>query len=363
MWASSGIRGRLAIRPIRGAGGIDAYEQTGDVLDISTEEIHNAAKRNFLDLTPLLSAQNFPVSSLLPSAVAGYRQGAALRGLPLVLGEWQFYVNAPRLHQLGIAQPASWTFANMVDALAVAVAKGSAPDAVLVAGTGWGDSALWGAFVQGLGGALTAGGSLDLSGAVAATTRLVSIARRYGWHPDPDSNPTNLQWMNFYGHGFAQAAESALFAFLQPMRIYPGSVPRALQNLATTPFPLMPARDVVPAYAGSGLALSPDTKQPELAASALVWLYRPEQQGILASNGWPPVVLPIAEATWPALQNAFPPYWAKFDAASYTDIFAELTAGQPTNAYLLDQTVAAACETMYAGADVAKELGQLQQKL
>jgi len=362
-WGASGIRARLRIEQPPAPGSVEAYEQSGDILDISTGEINNAAKQNFLDLRPLLTAQDFPLSSLLPSAVAAYAQGSALRALPLVLGEWQFYVNAPRLAELGVAVPARWEWQDVVNALAVAVGRGSVPSSVLVAGTGWGDPNLWGAFVQGLGGRLTAGGTVDLSGAVAATTELVHLARGYGWHPDADSNPANLQWGDFYSSGFAKTAASALFAFLQPMRIYPGMVPGALQRLPTTPFPLLPARDVVPAYSGSGLALSPYTTSPQLAAEALTWLYQPEQQQILATNGWPPVVLQLAEQSWPTLQDHFPGYWAKFDAAGYTDVSYELTGGRPANSFDLGQTVEEACAAMYGGADVATELGKLQEQL
>jgi len=362
-WTSSGIAARLNIAGPSYARTFEGDERSGDLLDVTPPEIHNVAKRNFLDLTPLLAAQNFPLASLLPSAVADYQEGSGLRALPLILGEWQFYVNTPLLHHLGLAVPAQWTWMDMVDALAVAVGRGSAPSSVLVGGTGWGHYALWGAFVLGLGGSLASGGHLDLTGAVAATTHLVSAARRYGWHPDQASNPSNVQWWDFYGHGFGLTDADALFSFLQPARIYPGRIAPGVSTLATVPFPRLPAGPVVPAYKGSGLGLSPYARHPDLAVEALLWLYRPAQQRILAEQGWPPVVVKVAEQIWPGLEGTLPDFWAKFDSAGYTDIFNLLTGGRPTNEFEVDLAVGAACQAMYVGADVAGELADLQQKL
>lgn len=363
-WATPGVRARLSVRPLaRGAGTVGAYEATGDILDVTPGELRNMAARNFVALGPILTAQNFNAQTLMPNAVAAYRDGSALRGLPLIVGEWQFYTNPTALHKLGIRPPAAWTWRTMLHALDVAVAKGASATSVLVAGTGWGEYALWGALVLGLGGSLTSAGALDLSGAVAATTHLAAVARHAGWHPDPQSNPDNGPWWDFYLSGFSGAAGSALFAFLQPMRIYPGSVPPALAHLPTVAFPRLPVRPVVPAYRGSGLAISPDCRRPELAGAVLAWLYQPAQQRLLASRGWPPVVLPVARKVWPRVDAALPAFWAKFDPARYVDVFYLLTRGLPTNEFLLNQAVATACQAIYDGAPVRTELLALQRQL
>lgn len=183
---------------------------------------------------------------------------------------------------------------------------------------------------------------------MAATTRLVSVARGCGWHPDPESNCNNPHWSDFYTGGFLRSAGDALFAFLQPMRIYPGRVPPALRSLPTAAFPRMPARDVVPAY--SGLALSPYATDPELATQVLLWLYEPRQQRLLAAHGWLPVVEAVAQQVWPTLRGAMPPFWAKFDAPGYTDVQEQITAGRPTNPIALSIAVEDACQALYGGA-------------
>ncbi len=106
---------------------------------------------------------------------------------------------------------------------------------------------------------------------------------------------------DFYTHGFSGALRNALFAFLQPVRIYPGTVPQGLLRFTPSPFPLLPVRHVVPAYSGSGLAVSPYTKHLDLAVSALTWLYQPKQQAIIATRGWPPVVSSLLHTVWPAV--------------------------------------------------------------
>lgn len=118
------------------------YGHTGDLLGISPGMVHNDAHPNFPDLRPLLSAPNLSPSALLSGAVADHQDGSVLRGLPRVVGEWQFYANPPLLGELGVASPPRWTWQAFVDALARAVGRGSAPSSVLVAGTGWGDANL-----------------------------------------------------------------------------------------------------------------------------------------------------------------------------------------------------------------------------
>jgi ABC-type glycerol-3-phosphate transport system substrate-binding protein len=362
-WSRSGSRGHLVIERPGNASDMTNYEHTGDIVDIAPGEIYNNAAQNVLDLRPVLSEVNFPIGSLLPSAVDDYRQGSALRGLPLIVGEWQFYVNEPVVAALGIRASGRWTWSEMVDALAVAKTKKSGLSSGLIGGTGWGDVNLWGAFVQGLGGSLTSGGHLALSGAVAPTEKVVAVARSCGWQPNPWSNLQNRQWRDFYSGGFSNSATSAIFAFLQPARIYTSEVPTALRTLPTSPFPLMGSRDVVPAYSGSGLAISPFVAQPERVAEALIWFYAPEQQQLLADNGWPPVVTDIAMRVWPNLQDRFPSDWPKFDAGGYTDIVAQITGGRPVNSFDVEEAVANACQTMYQGGDIESTLLALESQL
>ena len=337
--------------------------KAADILEVAPDMLYNNAPKKFVDISPILKARNYPLGRLTPAAVLPYWVGSALCGLPLIIGEWQFYVNTKRLMAKHLVVEKAWTFEDMLATLAEAHGGYRERNAVF-AGTGWGNYGLWGAFVLGLGGTLSAGGRVHLSGAVDAATRLVDIARRYRWSPDAGSNPQNNGWWTFYQYGFSGQVENALFAFLQPMTVYPGWFTQGTMALVPTEFPRMPMGSVVPAYGGSGLAVSPYSRSADAAVDFMLWLYEDAQQRILAEEGWPPVIAGAAgTAIWSKVNGQLPAYWVKFSQNGYVDIASELSNGTGANVNQIQAYVAAACTDMYAGASVEGELGRLEKRL
>ena len=359
-WSESGKPYPLQFRR-QTIGTIDAYLQAGDVVEVAPSFINNLAKRTFVDLLPLLKGRNFSLESFLPGVLDTFRQGAALRGLPLILGEFQLYANRKRLAGLGMPAPVRWTWSQITDALDRAAVATPTSSAALLAGLGWGDYRLWGGLLLGLGATLRSGDHLDLPGGVPQMKQLVEWARRYHWDPNPVTNPTNATWGDFYDKGFAGAAGSAVFAFLPSYLVYGGGpYPPGVDPLI---FPLLPVRHVVPAWPSTGVGLSPYATSAERALDVVLWLWEPQQQSYFAAQGWPPATQGSATDQWAHVAADLPPSTPKFDAAGYLDVYAAITADRPSLEYPVAQAVAAACKRMYGGADVATEVSNLQQTL
>lgn len=348
VWGSSGSGFPITISATELSSSVEADQRAFDIIGVLGE---GPVDPSYRDLTADLNARNFNSARFRPSAIAPFQMSTqGIRALPLVLSEWQFYVNAPGMRAVGMAMPATWTWGDVIQALGLAtVLPHPAP---VVTGEGWGNISLWGAFVLGMGGTFTRGDRVDLSGAVDATRQLVEWVKNTGWKPDPGVTMPP----------FAGPRANSLFGFYEPWTIAYQPSPDFVR-LPISPFPRLPIRDVVPAARSFGLAVSPYCAHPQLAMEFLLWLYSPDQQRLLASQDIPPVISdPDVMAYWAHTQSVRPQNMPVFDLDQYTNVLAALPpAGWQSAKY--QPLFTPAFKRMMHGSDVGTELEGVQKQI
>ncbi len=321
----------------------------------------------YVNIAPLVRQANFDLGRLLPSAVQAFAFGGDLFGLPLLCVPYVLMTNTTLLGSAGVAHPADqpWTLAQIESAVAAARASANIPaSAQLISGSLWTDVRLWGAFVLGLGGALTGpGGVLDFRGAatVAATRRLVALATAANW-VGLDGDPAAAGFV--YG-SFKGGTAETLFA-IEPDFPAPGFPVGVIgpQNR----FPLLPHDALIPAYQTSGLAVPKHSKQAEVAVEFLLWLYEDNQQRLLMSAGVPPIVTdrPALLTEWSHATPGGQDIASLTDPTHMVDVLALLPQGgyvasQDYRSRLQSALLSAAREPGGLAADLAQAQQSLQQ--
>lgn len=298
----------VAFRPIPGP-----VEQVAKQADIVTARgVRSGTSAPLRPLFPYLKQSHINLGELVVPLRAFEDYRGILRGLPLIVGEVQFYVNSRAVHAAKVPVKPAITFSG-IRQLTEFVRQRSSRPLRLIGGMGWGSLNFWAAFVRASGGqVLDANGLIDLSGSLDATASLVALARAARWDPSHLSP-------KFAREGFDGTA--ALFAFYQPWTI--GMAGKrgqlAVQSMRPDRFP-SGISHVVPAFGDPvGLGISQHSQHPDQAAQVLAWLYRERQQRLLANMGVPPVIksAPLS-ARWRTLQ-ASNPSLPRFDLSGYFD--------------------------------------------
>lgn len=91
---------------------------------------------------------------------------------------------------------------------------------------------------------------------------------------------------------------------------------------APSPFPKLPVQQLVPSMRLLwGMGLSKASAHPQEAIDFILWLYREAQQKLLASLGFPPVILnPTLQEFWQAAQRSHADAFPFFNYDGFVDI-------------------------------------------
>jgi|GEM_PF-2045201 len=380
----------LDLFPVREVGVRDTNALSGSGLSVTAAGVRGTAYRNLSDaLGPEIKLGNLRTAELVPDALQAFSDARGrLAAFPLALGELQFYTHGHAVAAAGGSPSAPWSWGAVERTVAAARAATPTGAAPLIVGWGWADVRLWTAAVSGFGGHIVwKQGAVDLSGAQAATVRLVALARAARWNPAPTFRPGTPEY-TFVRRGFTGAAGAALFAFASPPVL--AGVARdgfdaaiAGQTHLSAPgigdakaadFPAFPGANPWPAVDPVGLATTQSSRHVPEAVAFMAWYYAPAQQALLARLGYPPMVTtPSVQAAWTRAQ---PGAATRFDGNRYFDVVPTLPASTfgAWSAEPLTMAVqrlgphaypdfVVACRRMYGGADVAATLKDLQTGL
>lgn len=279
---------KWAVFPLIGAGGV-----VGPGLDV-------------VDLGPALRARNAEAPSFLPGALESFTVAGSVSALPLTLSPQGIRYNPAAFASLGVSPSPDWTMGDFEKACATVKAALAAGKLQGVSGVlpllmgiwcpgrpGTARTCIqglleastnWLPIVQGLGGWVYRDGSFDLTntGAVEAFFTMIDWHRRYG-------APSGIS--------FDDTKEMFQFVQSSAMGFWPDGTPGPAATAKFAPFFGMPhASPIGVRVTGIGIAtqtaanIFPPDEQISAFVDFMLWLYRPEQQRLMAGSGVAPMI-------------------------------------------------------------------------